>query len=150
MTTYILIGIPGSGKSTFIQTMIENNVKHAIVSSDEIRAFVYGDATVQGKIWSTFFGLIQTHLTDNKVDNLYIDTTACNAKDRRNLVNFIRSHAIGNVHIVGVYLNTPLSVCKERNANRTRVVPESVINKMYQMLSSSPPVATEFDEFKVI
>ncbi len=47
---HFLIGLPASGKSTFAQVLAEE-INAVVVSTDEIRAQLYGDAANQG-IWA--------------------------------------------------------------------------------------------------
>ena len=46
-----------------------------------------------------------------------------------------------NAYHVAIFVNTPVDVCKERNAKRDRVVPETVIDRM--ALSLNPPTIAE-------
>ena len=44
----ILIGIPGSGKSTYAKEEHESNSNSVYLSSDKIREELYGNESVQG------------------------------------------------------------------------------------------------------
>ena len=51
---FILVGIPGSGKSTWARAYLADHPHYCLVSTDQIRAELYGDEAVQGdwqKVW---------------------------------------------------------------------------------------------------
>lgn len=50
LVCHFLIGIPGSGKSTFAQ-LLAPEIDGVIVSTDEIREQLYSDAATQG-VWT--------------------------------------------------------------------------------------------------
>ena len=45
---HCLIGLPGSGKSTFARQWVEYDPNCIIISTDTIRAELFGDETIQG------------------------------------------------------------------------------------------------------
>ncbi|NJR58666.1 MAG: ATP-binding protein [Cyanobacteria bacterium CRU_2_1] len=45
---HVLIGVPGSGKSTFAQQWIARSPEYIWLSTDRIRAELFGDAANQG------------------------------------------------------------------------------------------------------
>jgi dephospho-CoA kinase len=61
MICHFLIGVPGSGKSTFSAEFAKLG-NYRIVSTDAIRASLYGDATIQGE-WVE----VETSRGDNRL-----------------------------------------------------------------------------------
>lgn len=123
---YVLIGLPGSGKSTAIQ-----NIKHGVIfSSDKMREKLYGDASIQGdpkEVFGKMYDDIRMLLKDNKAVNIILDATNINRKDRRQICELGRQT---NSELIAIVMRTPLEVCIERNSKRDRVVPIEAIYKM--------------------
>ncbi len=69
--------------------------------------------------------------------------------DATNAVRRYRREAIalarttGFTHLIGLWLDTPLFLCLERNAKRDRTVPEEVIWQMHSSLLHAPPTQQE-------
>ncbi len=59
---HFLIGIPGSGKSTFAAQLAKLG-NYRIVSTDAIRQQLYGDAIIQGE-WSEVEELVISQIGD--------------------------------------------------------------------------------------
>lgn len=137
-TFYIMIGVPGSGKSTFAKTL---NCK--IVSTDDIREQINGNANSQengNKVFNTAKQLI-TETIEAGQDVVF---DAMNAKPayRKDFLKLA-----SNCKKVAVVIDTPLDICKERNSKRERVVPEDVIDRNYKILHENLPKLDEgFDE----
>jgi predicted kinase len=67
---HFLIGVPGSGKSTFAASIAKLG-NYIIISTDEIRAALYGNAAIQGnwnEVENQAFLLIQQARTSGKND----------------------------------------------------------------------------------
>lgn len=124
-TLYTMVGLPGAGKSTFAQMRKEC----VVVSSDAIREEMYGDANIQGdgkKVFAELHRRVRKALAYGK-DVIY-DATNIERKTRKNIINnFDAQH-------VCVYISTDVEECKRRNAQRERVVPTEVIERMASKL----------------
>lgn len=137
---YILVGIPGSGKST-VRNSIENVT---VISSDD---FIEGHAKEQGKTYNEVFkdvvGVAQRHCTVlfeqviESGENFIWDQTNITSEKRRSILAKIPS----DYKKVALYLDTPLEVAIERNAKRERNIPEGVIRDMHSRLE--PPTTEE-------
>lgn len=136
---YVAIGIPGSGKTT------SKPCNTWSVCPDNIRAYFYGDASIQGdgkKVFSIAYNSAQRLLADGK--DVYFDATNTTKYTRQLLLKKLKPYAS---KCVALYFNIPIDVCKRRNAHRSRVVPEHVIDRMYKQLSFNPPTIEEgFDD----
>lgn len=136
---YVAVGIPGSGKTT-------NGICNAWhICPDNIRESLYGDASIQGdgkQVFSIAYNSAQRLLADGK--DVYFDATNTTEFARKGLLKRLSPYAS---KCVALYFNIPIDVCKRRNAHRSRVVPEHVIDRMYNQLVSNPPRLEEgFDE----
>ena len=140
----LLVGVPGSGKTTYAKEYIEANTVH--LSSDTIRAELYGDESIQGDP-ARVFSLMQTRaietLNDGK-DVIY-DATNITRKDRASIINICPKFAKIEAHIIWA----PIEVCLERDASRDRTVGKEVIDRMLKR-SQAPYYDEGIDEIKVI
>lgn len=138
-----MIGIPGSGKSTWAAGMQQLQPDAVVISTDRIRAMLFGDETIQGPWFlvqrETQRQLQQAHqqIQLGQSPLAIYDATNAKRRYRRDLIAQVRS--IGFTQITGVWLNPPLELCLLRNIQRSRQVPEAVIQRMYRQLWSCPP-----------
>lgn len=134
----LMIGIPGCGKSTFTQNLLVKHPKILLISTDKIRYQLFGDEAIQGswlQIWQEIKTLFQYAVT-HKLTAIY-DATNAQRHQRKDAIALARE--IGFNQIIGIWVNTPLSVCLERNQTRDRQVREDIIMGMYQNLTDAPP-----------
>lgn len=131
----MLIGIPGSGKSTVAKRLSDEG--HTILSSDEIRAELYGgegfpkDEVERERLQSAVYGEIRkstkTHLEEGR--SVVIDATNLNRKKRIKLLSFFVQIPCYKKAILFV---TSPEVCKRRNSLRPegKRVPEKDMDKL--------------------
>ncbi len=134
----LLIGLPGSGKSYLVKQIISQFPEIHLVSTDNIRAKLFGDETIQGpwlQIWAQIQHQFQQALTQQKT--LLYDATNAARKQRREIIQLAKDTGI--THITGLWLDTPLQLCLERNQKRQRNVPEEIILQMAVRLNDCPP-----------
>ena len=126
MTLYTMIGIPGSGKSTFAA----NHPECVVVSTDAIRKELFGDESDQRRgdlVFKIAYERLEQAVEAGQ--DAIFDATNLQRKYRKTLFQ-----RFPNVEHVAVFVNTPVSECLKRNAQRERTVPASVIRRMfYQM-----------------
>ena len=128
---YIMVGIPGSGKSTYAEKNLSQFA--TIFSSDKLRGELLGDENDQSNkdlIFRTLYDRVREHLLEGK--NAVIDATNLNKAERSRVLENFKD--IDNVERVAVFVNTPLDECLLRNSRRSRVVPESVIRDFHSRL----------------
>lgn len=134
---HLLIGLPASGKSTFAQ-VLAGEINGLVVSTDTIRAQLYGDEAIQGnwaEIEANVLSQIRTAVTQGRAV-IYDGTNAAHPWR----LGFLHLMAdLKNVRWIGWYLKTPVKICKERNRQRHRQVSDEVIDKMNAYLQESPP-----------
>ena len=143
MRIVVLVGLPGSGKSTYVQ-----RVDGEALSSDAIRKLLAGDETDQTihvQVFQTMRHLLEQRLAIGR-HVTYIDATNLTPEERRPYIEIGRAHGC---EMDAVFFDVPLEVCRDRNARRSRVVPEEALEKMAAKLV--PPAREEgFDNVVVI
>lgn len=135
-----LMGIPGSGKSTWVDSLIQalNYQQVSIISPDLLRQKLFGATEIQGswhRIWQQAIRETRTALGLGKL--VIYDATNTRCRHRRQTLACFR--ALGFRQITGIWLDLPLEICLRRNQQRDRQVPETVIRKMHQDLQLTPP-----------
>lgn len=122
-----LVGLPGSGKSTYANKLKEKGYK--VFSSDSIREELYGNANIQGN-GNKVFNILHKRISENLKSNVncIYDSTGISSKRRMSFLN-----SISNIKCtkICVLFATPYEVCIERNSKRDRKVSEDVIRRMY-------------------
>ncbi len=147
---YMLIGIPGSGKSYEAGRLMKES-KCVYVCPDEIRKELYGDISVQGdprKVFEKADSMVKEAL--KKGLDVIFDAT--NTFRRSNTIEKFRN--MGSESVTGIYLDAPIELCIKRNASRgdrKTPVPLDVIRRMHKNLNEFPPTLKDgFDELRVI
>lgn len=139
MAIYLMVGIPASGKSTYVKNNLHKSFE--IVSSDNIREELFGNVAEQKRndiVFNTMFK--RTLAFANLGLNVYYDATNINRKKRINLIKNIKEK-IPNIDIHGVVMATPYRQCLKNNLGRKNQVPNFVIKRMYY--SFQPPAFEE-------
>jgi predicted kinase len=147
----LLIGLPGSGKSTIAQALVQTRSQRRIISTDVIRAQLFGAESIQGDwllIWREvkrqFRETVQL-IQSGVISEAIYDATNVMRKQRRQAIALARDS--GFTHITGIWLNTPLWLCVDRNQKRDRQVSKDIIYRMNRCLCGAPPSFQEnFDE----
>lgn len=142
---YIMIGAPGSGKSTFANKTFESKIDTIIVSRDNIRFKMLEDTdeyfSKEDKVFEAFYTSI-ADLLKSGID-VVADATHLNKAGRAKLVDHVNS-IYADYYITFVYIDTGLSLCLERNKYREgrAKVPDDTLKNMYYRI-----VRPSFDEF---
>lgn len=142
---YMLVGLPGSGKSTYAK-MIAEKSNAVIYSSDAIREELYGSEEIQGDgqlVFNTIHTRIKSDLRSG--NNAIYD--ACNISYKKRM-SFLQELKNIPCNKVCIFIATPYSECVKNNKNRERYVPVSAIDRMYKHFDV-PYEYEGWDEIKV-
>ena len=145
MEIIMLVGIPGSGKSTVAEQYIQQGYK--VHSSDAIREQLYGKEDIQGKAPEVFQRLLQNMRNDFRAGfSCVVDASNLRRRRRSNLLSAL-PRCVEKKKCILV-LAAP-DECLKRNSERLRVVPP---NRMYDMLCAfeTPFYYEGWDEINVI
>jgi predicted kinase len=145
----LLVGVPGSGKSTVAQTRYPPP-HFEIHSTDSIRAELFGDEATQGP-WSLIELLLRWRIvqTVRAQRVAVVDATHAQQSHRLAAIGWLRS--VGVERVLALHVATPLATCRERNRSRARVVPDQVLTNMHRSLEAAPPSVDEgFDGVEVV
>lgn len=143
---YVLIGIPGSGKSTFCK-----DLKLPVVSTDSIRFQMFGDEADQSNPEKVFnMAYMMTANCLRVGSDVIFDATSTTEWSRKTLLAKMKNR-VGEFRKVAILFMTPVEECKRRNAQRQRVVPEDVIDRQYrQLMRDAHTIPDQFDEVVVV
>ena len=143
MRIVVLAGLPGSGKSSWLERTTGGGI-----SSDAVRKLLADDETdqsIHAQVFQTVRYLLEQRIAIGRPVT-YIDATNLTSEERRPYVDIARSHGC---EIEAVFFDVPLAVCLERNARRPRVVPPEALEKMAAKLVA-PAVSEGFARVTVI
>ncbi|MBW4559840.1 MAG: AAA family ATPase [Mojavia pulchra JT2-VF2] len=138
----LLIGLPGSGKTTLAKKLQAECPQMQVISTDVIRGQLFGNEAIQGPwllIWRAIQEELQQVLAAGKT--AIYDATNVQRRHRREIITLARD--LGFTHITGIWANTPVWLCLTRNKRRSRQVPEDVIWRMHRQLRDAPPSLEE-------
>jgi predicted kinase len=131
----VLVGLPGSGKSTYL-----GRLGVRALSSDAVRGLLADDETDQGihrEVFATLRYLLRRRLALARPVT-YLDATHLTPRERR---PYVKMGQIFGCSVEAIHFDVPLEVCRERNRRRGRVVPEDVLERMAAKLT--PPTVEE-------
>lgn len=141
---FLLIGLPGSGKSYLAQKLVEDRQRR-LISTDAIRCQLFGNEATQGP-WLLVWREVQRQFqhvvqSDSSSKVAIYDATNAQRRHRREVITVART--TGFTHITGLWVDTPIWLCLARNRHRQRQVPEDVIFRMHRQLQDAPPTRQE-------
>ena len=152
-TLYVLIGIQGSGKSTWAAANA-NRLNAVVVASDEIRNELVEagfDPTDMGdRVFATLEERLAEHLAAGR--NVIADATHARRAWRANEVAVGRRFG---ARTVAIWFDLPLAVCLARNARKPggehwgdRIIPRAILRDMAERFE--PPGRDEFDVIEIV
>jgi predicted kinase len=134
-----MIGPPASGKTTLARLLAPllrgpDQPPALLLSTDVIRAEVFGDAAVQGP-WIDIQQRLQQRLIEAVAAGIPVIVDATHARRPWRLALTQALPLPQPVAWIGWWLHTPLPTCLEWNRQRQRLVPEAVIQEMAAALA---------------
>lgn len=130
----LLVGIPGSGKTTLAQRFISRGYQW--ICADEIRRELWGDA-IEQKEKEKVFEIFDQRLDDlfNQGADIVVDNTNINPKNRAPILR--RAAAAGYTDVQLWVLDVPLELCLQRNRERQRNVPDEIVANYHDFLQGA-------------
>ena len=161
-TLFIMVGLPGSGKSTFLKRRAHefstSRCGYTVVSRDAIRFSLLSDTddyfAKENEVFKKFTQEIFDGLKVGK--DVFADATHLNEKSRMKLLSGVLDCQKNNLdkHVCGyqvavICMDTPLEECLSRNAKRKdrQLVPRQTIISMSNSLTF--PETTDMKYAKV-
>ena len=147
-----MCGIPGSGKSTWIQNhkaFFSDSCQ--IISRDQIRFALLGDNddyfSKEGTVWAKYVNQSRASLKNN-VDTI-LDATHLNESSRAKILTALKG-SLNNVEINIIVINPGLEVSLKQNEMREgrSYVPQSAIRRMNSQLTI-PTLEEGFDHIYI-
>ena len=131
LTFYMMVGLPGSGKSTKAE-QIKNEFCAQVFSSDALRKEKFGDEKIQKDAAGIFKELLNRCAAS--LDSGYttvLDATNLSYKKRMEFLKELDKKVSLAFSKICVLMATPYEICCERNSSRERVVPDEAMKRMY-------------------
>lgn len=149
-TFTMLIGLPGTGKSTFAKKLLDqNSEKRVLISSDKIRFELLNyeetgvdfDPKIEPKVWAIVNRKIEEDLGEKGIMEVIFDATNLQKSGRKKYLKLAKENGF---RTRGIFFSAPLREIKMRNRNRRRKVPDEVIERFSRTFEK--PKEDEFDE----
>lgn len=135
MKIILTVGLPGSGKSTYLSGLGVN-----AISSDEIRRLIIDDPynqTVNSRVFTVVRYLVRQRIAIGRPVT-YVDATHLTPWERRPYFKMAQRYGC---QVEALFFDVPLEVCLKRNWRREPMVPEEAIRKMARRMV--PPAKEE-------
>ncbi len=144
----IMVGLPGSGKSTIASKLAEDNPNTYVFSSDTYRSKICGNENDQSQnelVFDTLYRDLIHRLMNGK--NVILDATNISRKDRKRALDRL-SRVPLLFRKVAYFVDTNIRDCIDRDACRDRVVGPDVIEKFVRRFEF-PQYFEGFDEIVI-
>lgn len=163
MKLYVLVGVAGSGKSTYAKELAEElGGMTTIISSDEYRKKLFGSLKEGNKEGNSAVVFEMMHKDLRAlvemgsllgVENVIYDATNINRRRRRALYRNVKAWSNNAIEVEIIYFSRPLSYLFQTNSLRItsdvdKSIPFSRIRQMYINLQV-PRIGSDCDSFRV-
>lgn len=143
-TLIVMVGLPGSGKSTAIKISGITEEKTVVISSDDYIEFVAkATGLTYNEVFSDSIGLANNHMDillkqalKNK-KNIVWDQTNLTIKKRQSILNKIPD----DYNKQCIFMNAKFDEIKKRNSRNGKIIPDHVLEQMHKTMQ--PPTVSE-------
>jgi len=154
---YVLVGLPGSGKTTWAKDQCElfatDGLTYRCINRDDIRKALARNGEnpfAREKQTRTKFALDIAEAIESRVDVIIVDASNITMRRRRRILEIIdaaKKHFTREFVAVGVNFVIPYDECLKRNKERKEgiIVPENVMKNMGEHMTYAE-LAEGFDE----
>ena len=149
---WMMVGAPGSGKSSWANEAVKHYPDVNIVSRDKVRFSMITEKddyfSKEKEVFNEFISQIADSVKHHQIT--IVDATHMNKKGRNKVFSRLTS-TLENVTLRAIVMITTLETCLERNAQREglALVPESAIARMYEGFEE-PTVKEGFEQIAFI
>jgi tRNA uridine 5-carbamoylmethylation protein Kti12 len=148
----LLVGLPGSGKSTWVKSFLSTHSDYVVVSSDDIiDAYAKSIGKTYTEVFSEYMGnaeveyKIRLMAAIREKKNIIVDRTNLNLKSRRKILSSVPKE----YKKVAVVFSTPIDEVKRRLIQREyetgKAIPGYVLDSMIDSYIE-PTTSEGFDE----
>lgn len=145
---YVLVGIPGSGKSTYAKLFLPKALR---ISLDDLRLMLTGQTFVAkleplvAELGRASAEAVAGYAAAQGYDVVF-DATNVTPQRRKPLIDLARRFGLSPV---GIYVPVPLEIAQQRNRDRPEPVPPAIVASFFGRLI--PPTLVEgFDEIMFV
>lgn len=134
MNAYVMVGAPGSGKSTYAAKLAKTE-NAVVISGDDIRAELFGSAEIQGN-WGQIWERIDELVSESCGMPVILDGTHYRKDYRQEAITLLRSYGYNKVE--AIVMDASMATCLARNFQRLdRNVPDYIVTTMHEKLQRS-------------
>lgn len=143
MKLYMLIGIPGTGKST-LRNKLYTKINALIVCPDDLRnmmlnaehSHLHFEQSIEPAIWSSIYYILESTMELQR--NIIYDATNINKSSRFKIIEIAKEHGYD---VVGIVMTASSELAIKRDSERKRSVGSLVMKRM--IASYQPPSLDE-------
>jgi predicted kinase len=140
----MMIGIPGSGKSTYAEKIAKEE-NAVVISSDKLREELFGNVWEVRKnaiLFAEMFKRAEKHLGQGT--SIVLDATNIRRAERKSVLKKFEAF-----YKECYYVKTPIIKVLDQNRMRERNVPEEIICQMYEKIQE-PQMSEGWDKVNII
>lgn len=149
----MLVGIAGSGKSTWAREYVKDQTKqgyHAVIVSRDVIRFALVDEnegyfSKENDVFKNYINNIKNYLTDDDIDIVIADATHINEKSRAKVLKELN---LNNVTVEAIVFRTPVTRCIQQN--KTRIGREKVPDVAIYNMQKNFTMPTNEEGFNMI
>ena len=131
----MMVGLPGSGKSTIVKNLSDTFSGSVIISPDQIREQLCngdrGDQTKNAEVWKLAWCKVKDAMCADK--DIIFDATMVSVKSRKPMVKLCKEFGY---ELTAFFIRTSMKECIRRQTGRDWPVPDHVIVRMNDALKA--------------